>query len=297
MESAMKGIVLAGGLGTRLNPITLAISKHLVPVYDKPLVYYSISTLMMAGIREILIISTPIHLPLFQRLLGDGESWGVKFNYATQPTPAGIAQAFLIAEAFLRNSSVALILGDNIFFGHGLGELFAKAAGRKAGATVFAYQVVDPERFGIIEFDSNGRALSIEEKPVHPTSKWAVTGLYFYDQQVVNFARQLTPSARSELEVADLINLYLQRGQLAAEQLGPGVAWFDTGTPESLLEAAEFVRSLEKSQGLKIACPEEVAYRRGFIDRQDLLRLGKKQSESMYGKYLVRVAEEEKRSP
>ena len=285
----MKGIILAGGSGTRLHPMTLVTSKQLLPVYDKPMIYYPLSTLMLAGIREVLIISTPRDVPSFQALLGDGSQWGMEIQYAIQPSPDGLAQAYIIGADFVGDNPSALILGDNIFYGHGITDLFTSAMERPDGATVFAYHVTDPERYGVVDFDDAMRALSIEEKPEAPRSNWAVTGLYFYDSDVVRVARDLKPSARGELEITDVNRAYLERGKLSVEIMGRGYAWLDTGTPQSLMEAAEFVRILEHRQGFKIACPEEVALERGFIDAAELERLAEKMRESDYGRYLRAV--------
>jgi glucose-1-phosphate thymidylyltransferase len=288
----MKGIVLAGGSGTRLYPVTQVVSKQLLPVYDKPMVYYPLSTLMLAGVREILLISTPQDTPRFENLLGDGTRWGLKISYAVQPKPEGIAQAFLVGRDFIGKDPVALVLGDNIFHGHDFSELLQRAAARNAGATVFAYPVTDPERYGVVEFDVKGAAISIEEKPKQPKSRYAVTGLYFYDNRVVELAAALKPSARGELEITDLNRGYLQRGELEVVPMGRGTAWLDTGTHEALLEAAHFIETIERRQGLKIACPEEIAYRMGFISADALRKLAEPLAGSGYGGYLLRVLEE-----
>jgi glucose-1-phosphate thymidylyltransferase len=287
-----KGIVLAGGSGTRLYPITRAASKQLLPVYDKPMIYYPLSTLMLAGIRDVLIITTPEDADQFRRLLGDGKQWGIKLSYAVQPRPEGLAQAFIIGADFVGSDNVALVLGDNIFFGHGLPDMLRAAAARQTGATVFAYQVSDPQRYGVVSFDKSGKALTLEEKPEAPRSNWAVTGVYFYDSDVVRLAGSLKPSKRGELEITDLNRLYLEAGKLAVERMGRGFAWLDTGTFESLLSASSFVQTLEQRQGVKIACLEEIAYRMGMIGKDDLLRLARDMQKNGYGEYLLAVAAE-----
>ena len=288
----MKGIILAGGSGTRLHPVTQAVSKQLLPVYDKPMVYYPLSALMLAGIRDILLISTPEDTPRFEQLLGDGSKWGLTLHYAVQPSPDGLAQAFLIGREFLAGEGCCLVLGDNIFYGHDFARTLREAAAHQTGATVFAYPVLDPERYGVVEFDAQRRAVSLEEKPLKPKSRYAVTGIYFFDAQVVGVAENLKPSPRGELEITDVNRWYLERGQLRTEVLGRGIAWLDTGTHDSLLEASNFIHTLEHRQGLKVACPEEIAFRLGYIDAEQLKALAGKIAKSTYGKYLLRILEE-----